>query len=216
MKRHFQGMPTLEDFEMKTEPLPSLKENEILLKPEFWSVDPYARIYPISFGYKLPMTMLGSQVAEVMDSKNSKYPVGSHVIAYTGWREMAVIDPDASYDTYGKGPTALPKVSPAICLPDGMSRSLLLGAVGMPGNSAYFGLLDICHPQPGETLVVSGAAGAVGMLVGQIGKARGCHVIGIAGSEQKCKLLVDELGFDNTINYKKNNVKVSTQLSKDN
>ena len=74
MKRHFQGMPTLEDFEMKTEPLPSLKENEILLKPEFWSVDPYARIYPISFGYKLPMTMLGSQVAEVMDSKNSKYP----------------------------------------------------------------------------------------------------------------------------------------------
>ena len=86
----------------------------------------------------------------------------------------------------------------------------------MPGNSAYFGLLDICHPQPGETLVVSGAAGAVGMLVGQIGKARGCHVIGIAGSEDKCKLLVDELGFDNTINYKKNNVKVSTQLSKDN
>ena len=200
MKRHFQGMPTLEDFELKTEPLQSLRENEILLKPEFWSVDPYARIYPISFGYKLPMTMLGSQVAKVMESKNPKYPIGSHVVAYTGWREMAVIDPDAHYDTYGKGPTALPKVSAAIPLPDDMSRSLLLGAVGMPGNSAYFGLLNICHPQPGETLVVSGAAGAVGMLVGQIGKARGCHVIGIAGSEEKCKLLVDELGFDNTIN----------------
>jgi len=207
MKRHFQGMPTLEDFEIKSEPLQKLKDNEILLQPEFWSVDPYARIYPISFGYKLPMTMLGSQVAQVMESKNPKYPVGSHVVAYTGWRELAVVDPDAVYDTYGKGPTALPKVSPAYELPEGMSRSLLLGAVGMPGNSAYFGLLDICDPKEGETVVVSGAAGAVGMLVGQIAKTRGCHVVGIAGSEDKCQYLTQELGFDSSINYKKNNVK---------
>ena len=213
MKRHFQGLPTLDDFELKSEPLPALKDNELLLKPEFWSVDPYARIYPISFGYKLPMTMLGSQVAEVVESRNSKYPVGSHVVAYTGWREMAVIDPDAHYDTYGKGPTALPKVSPAYQLPEGLSRSLLLGTLGMPGNTAYFGLLDICHPQAGETLVVSGAAGAVGMLVGQIGKIQGCRVVGIAGSQEKCDHLVRELGFDAAINYNKQNVKVCLSSS---
>ena len=76
MKHHFKGLPTLQDFELKSEPLPKLLENEILIKPEFWSVDPYARIYPISFGYKLPMTMLGSQVAQVLESRNPKYPVG--------------------------------------------------------------------------------------------------------------------------------------------
>ena len=102
MKRHFKGMPTMDDFELKSAPLSKLKDNEILLKPEFWSVDPYARIYPISFGYKMPMTMLGSQVAEVIESKNPKYPPGSHVVTYTGWKEVAVVDPDAVYDTYGK------------------------------------------------------------------------------------------------------------------
>ena len=76
MRRHFRGMPTLDDFELQSEPLRKLRENEILLKPEFWSVDPYARVYPISFGYKLPITMLGSQVAEVLESRNPKYPVG--------------------------------------------------------------------------------------------------------------------------------------------
>jgi len=206
MKRHFKGMPIMDDFEMKSEPLPKLKENEILLKPEFWSVDPYARIYPISFGYKMPMTMLGSQVAQVLESKNSKFPVGSHVVAYTGWKEVSVVDPDAVYDTYGKGPTALPKVSPAFTLPQGMSRSLLLGTIGMPGNTAYFGLLDLCNPKPGETVVVSGAAGAVGSLVGQIAKLKGCRVVGIAGSEEKCDHLVKQLGFDAAVNYKKKNI----------
>ena len=102
MKRHFKGMPILDDFEMVAEPLKALKDNEILLKPEFWSVDPYARIYPISFGYKMPMTMLGSQVAQVLESKNSRFPAGSHVVTYTGWRDVSVVDPDAVYDTYGK------------------------------------------------------------------------------------------------------------------
>ena len=126
MRRHFQGMPTLADFELQSEPLRKLKENEILLKPEFWSVDPYARVYPRSFGYKLPMTMLGSQVAEVLESRNPKYPVGSHVLSYTGWREVSITDPEAHYDTYGKGTNALPKVSPAFPLPAGLSRSRLL------------------------------------------------------------------------------------------
>ena len=102
MKRHFKEMPILDDFEMVSETLKPLKSNEIMLKPEFWSVDPYARIYPISFGYKMPMTMLGSQVAQVLESKNSKYPEGSHVVTYTGWRDVSIVDPDAVYDTYGK------------------------------------------------------------------------------------------------------------------
>jgi len=207
MKRHFKGMPVMEDFELVSEPLPALQEGDILLKPEFWSVDPYARIYPISFGYKLPMTMLGSQVSEVVESRHPSFPPGSHVLAYTGWREFAVVNPEATYDTYGKGPTALPKISPAYPLPPGLSRSLLLGTIGMPGNSAYFGLLDICQPQVGETVVVSGAAGAVGSLVGQIAKIQGCRVVGIAGSEAKCAHLTDTLGFDAAINYNKQNIK---------
>jgi len=209
MKRHFKGMPISDDFEKVTEPLKKLNDNEILLKPEFWSVDPYARIYPISFGYKLPMTMLGSQVAEVVESKNPRYPEGSHVVAYTGWRDLSVVDPDAVYDTYGKGPTALPKVAPAFQLPDGISRSLLLGTLGMPGNTAYFGLLELCSPKEGETVVVSGAAGAVGTLVGQISKLKGCRVVGIAGGEEKCQLLVEELGFDAAVDYKKGNIKTA-------
>ena len=111
MKRHFQGLPTLDDFELKTEPLHPLRENEILIEPEYWSVDPYARIYPASFGFKLPMTMLGSQVSRVLASRHPRYPVDSHVLAYTGWREVAALDPDKHYDTYGRGPTALPRVS---------------------------------------------------------------------------------------------------------
>ena len=211
MKRHFKGMPTPEDFELKSEPLRSLKENEIMLKPEFWSVDPYARVYPIAFGYKLPMTMLGSQVAEVVESRNVKYPVGSHVVTYTGWREISVTDPDAHYDTYGKGANALPRVSRAFSLPPGLSRSVLLGTVGMPGNTAYFGLLDICQPRAGETVVVSGAGGAVGSLVGQIAKIKGCRVIGITGSQEKCSFLTDQLGFDAAINYNKSNVKTAVR-----
>jgi len=211
MKRHFKGMPILDDFEMVAEPLKALKDNEILLKPEFWSVDPYARIYPISFGYKMPMTMLGSQVAQVLESKNSRFPAGSHVVTYTGWRDVSVVDPDAVYDTYGKGQSALPKVAPAFQLPEGISRSLLLGTIGMPGNTAYFGLLELCHPKEGETVVVSGAAGAVGTLVGQIAKLKGCRVVGIAGGEEKCKYLVSELGFDAAVDYKKGNVKTAVR-----
>ena len=85
----------------------------------------------------------------------------------------------------------------------GLSNSLLLGACGMPGNTAYFGLLELCNPQPGETVVVNGAAGAVGSLVGQIAKIKGCKVIGYAGSEEKVKFVKEELGFDHVFNYKK-------------
>ena len=94
---------------------------------------------------------------------------------------------------------------PAPDLPGGLSKSLLIGSCGMPGNTAYFGLLEICKPKPGETVVVSGAAGAVGSLVGQIAKIKGCNVVGFAGSDEKCSWL-KSIGFDHAFNYKKTDV----------
>jgi len=206
MKRHFKGLPTLDDFELVSESLPKLSVNQILLQGEYWSVDPYQRAYPLAYGLRVPNTMIGSQVAKVIESKNHTYPIGSYVVAYNGWRELSIIDPE---DKSGKQIGGLPKVTPAVHLGEGLPRSYLLGTIGMPGNSAYFGLLDICDPQPGETVVVSGAAGAVGNIVGQIAKIRGCRVVGIAGSAEKCQWLVQEQGFDHAINYKKGNIKSS-------
>lgn len=112
-----------------------------------------------------------------------------------GWRTHTVVNPE----TESQKPYVLPKLGK-------LSASLGIGAVGMPGNSAYFGFLELCTPKEGETLVVSGAAGAVGSLVGQIGKIKGLRVVGIAGSNEKCRWLVDELGFDAAINYKTEDV----------
>lgn len=215
MRHHFAGLPKPSDFEVATEPLPALKAGQVLTEARFWSVDPYARVYPLAFGFKLPMTMLGSQVAEVIESKNPRFPVGCLVVAYTGWRDRHVVDPEEDQSTYGEGPFALPKVSRAIDLPAGISASHLLGALGMPGNSAYFGLIDICQPKSGETVCVSGAGGAVGHLVGQIAKAAvpDCRVVGYAGSDEKCDWLKQELGFHAAINYKKGNVRSSLKRS---
>merc|ERR1711928_190468 len=137
--------------------------------------------------------MIGSQVAKVVESKSSEYPVGTLVVGYFGWRNMTVVDP-AEVPTLMKG--FMQK------LPDlgGLSPSLGLGALGMPGNTAFFGFLEICQPKPGDVVVVSGAAGAVGSIVGQIAKIKGCTVIGFAGSDDKVKWLVEELGFDKAYN----------------
>lgn len=131
----------------------------------------------------------------MLESKNPKYPVGAYVFGYFGWRTFSTFNPE---DMESK-PYVLPEFGK-------LPRSLAIGAVGMPGNTAYFGLLEICKPKAGETLVVSGAAGAVGSLVGQIGKLKGLKVIGIAGSDDKCELLLKEWGFDHAINYKTANV----------
>merc|ERR1719187_1755501 len=145
-----------------------------------------------------PLTMIGSSVALVEESRNSKYPKGSSVISYAGWVERAVVNPESKMRT-------MPMCVAAPPLPSGMSPSLLLGACGMPGNTAYFGFLEICQPKAGETVVVSGAAGAVGSLVGQIAKIKGCKVIGYAGTDQKCQWL-KRIGFDFAFNYKTSSV----------
>merc|ERR550519_1627643 len=148
-----------------------------------------------------PFTMIGSSVTEVEESKHPSYPKGSTIIIYAGWVERGIVNPDEM----GSG-----RIRKAADM-GSLSKSLLLGACGMPGNTAYFGLLEICRPKAGETVVVSGAAGAVGSLVGQIAKIKGCKVIGYAGTDEKCKWL-KELGFDEAFNYKK--VGVAESLSK--
>merc|ERR1711936_125377 len=146
-----------------------------------------------------PFTMIGSSVAEVEESKHPSYPKGSTIIILAGWVERGIVNPDKlGKDSPGNKLGGVMKAADM----GSLSKSLLLGACGMPGNTAYFGLLEICKPKAGETVVVSGAAGAVGSLVGQIAKIKGCKVIGYAGTDEKCKWL-KELGFDEAFNYKK-------------
>lgn len=130
--------------------------------------------------------MVGSAVGCVLESEDPDFHPGDSVEGMLGWQEYAV----------ARG-RELRKIDPAVA-----PISTALGVLGKPGLTAYFGLLDVCHPQPGEHVVVSGAAGAVGMVVGQIARIKGCHVVGVAGSDAKLSWLVDELGFDAAFNYK--------------
>merc|ERR1712198_226843 len=155
---------------------------------------------PYTMRMKPPIDpMIGSSVAVVEESKNPKFPKGAIIVILAGWVERGIVDPD----NMGKNSpgNTLGGVMPAPDLGP-MSKSLLLGACGMPGNTAYFGFLELCEPKAGETVVVSGAAGAVGSLVGQIAKIKGCKVIGFAGDDDKCAWL-KEIGFDYAYNYKK-------------
>merc|ERR1719348_654450 len=145
-----------------------------------------------------PFTMIGSSVAEVEESRHPKFKKGMTIIILAGWVERGIVNPDQM----GKNSpgNTLGGVIPAADVGT-LSKSVLLGACGMPGNTAYFGFLEICEPKAGETVVVSGAAGAVGSLVGQIAKIKGCRVIGYAGTDQKCQWL-KSIGFDFAFNYK--------------
>lgn len=130
----------------------------------------------------------------MIESKNTDYPVGAYVCGSFGWRTHTVFNPNNASDL---------AMRPYVLPPFGdLPLSLGLGHLGMPGNTAYFGFLEICKPKEGEIVVVSGAAGAVGSIVGQIAKIKGCKVIGIAGSDDKCAWLTKEMGFDHAINYK--------------
>ncbi|CAG9772699.1 unnamed protein product [Ceutorhynchus assimilis] len=195
LRKHPEGLPKSTDFKLVEEELPPLKENEVLTEAVFLSVDPYMRAYMSTLS--LDTTMIGSQVAKIIESRNPKYPVGKYIVGQFGWRTHTITD---GASAAGSGPL--------IVLPDlgDLPLSLGLGVLGMPGNTAYFGFLEICLPKVGETVVVSGAAGAVGSHVGQIAKIKGCKVIGIAGTDEKGKWLTKELGFDHFINYKTQNV----------
>ncbi|XP_029040257.1 prostaglandin reductase 1-like [Osmia bicornis bicornis] len=198
--KHFQGEPKSTDLQLVEEELPPVRNGEFLVEAEYLSVDPYMRPYIQRF--PVGVTMIGSQVAKIIESKHPDFPVGKRVVGYFGWRTHTIINQEMSSgdNITGQKPHL---VSDLTDLP----LSLYLGVLGMPGNTAYFGLFEICKPKQGETLVVSGAAGAVGFHVGQLGKnVAGLTVIGIAGSDEKCKWLVNELGFDHAINYKTENI----------
>lgn len=185
------GMPTNEDFKFVDSSIPTPNENEILIKTLYLSVDPYMRgrmndtksyIAP----FELNKVMTGGVVAEVVESKSTHFKQGDIVTGNLEWAKFSI----ANEQTARK---IDPNVAPI---------STHLGILGMTGLTAYFGLLDIGKPQEGETVVVSGAAGAVGSAVGQIAKIKGAKVVGIAGSDEKIDYLINELGFDAAVNYK--------------
>jgi NADPH-dependent curcumin reductase CurA len=189
LKKKPVGLPELTDFELVEEEFPVTSDGKVLLKSTYISVDPYLRgkmagTHGASFEVGKPLA--SKVIAEVMESKHSDFKPGQFVSNYLQWREYQLSD--------GNGLSTLDaKAAPL---------STYLGVLGITGLSAYFALLDIGKPKKGETLVVSGAAGAVGTIVGQIGKIMGCRVIGIAGSDDKTAQLKNKFGFDQAINYK--------------
>jgi NADPH:quinone reductase len=186
-----KGMPGPDNFIFEEYEFPKINEGELLLQSMFISVDPYLRgrmneaksyIPPFEVGKPL----MSGVVAKVIESKSTNFSSGDFVTGLLPWREKMIV-PEKHVQ----------KIDASIAPP-----SYYLGILGMPGLTAYFGLMHIGKPKAGETLVVSGAAGAVGVVVGQIGKIMGCRVVGIAGSDEKVQLLKSKFGFDEAINYK--------------
>jgi NADPH-dependent curcumin reductase CurA len=185
------GKPTAACFRFEENPVPIPQKGEVLLKTLFVSVDPYLRgrmndAKSYTAGFKLGSPMKSGIVAEIIESKNPVFKTGDFVAGMLNWSE---------YQT-SSGEELLKVDDKAAPL------SAYQGILGMPGLTAFLGLMEIGKPKVGETLVVSGAAGAVGSVVGQIGKILGCRVVGIAGSDEKTEMLKTEFGFDETINYK--------------
>ena len=179
------GRPAASDFRLETAPVPEPAQGQVLLRTRFLSLDPYMRnlMEEAGPGYAPPLalgaTMPGGTVSLVAASRHPDHRVGDLVLANAGWQDYALSD----------GADLLPVGDPA-------RPSLALGGLGMPGFTAYVGLLDIGQPKPGETVVVAAATGAVGGVVGQIAKLKGARVVGIAGGADKCRFAVEELGFD--------------------
>lgn len=186
-----EGFPTLNNFRTENVELPEIQENEVLVEGLYYSVDPYmrgrmndAKSYISTFQIDEPLS--GGVVGKVIQSKATALKEGDLVLGRLPWRPLNVVHV-----------RELQKINTNIAPP-----SYFLGILGMPGLTAYFGLMDICKPKAGETGVISGAAGAVGIVAGQIAKIMGCRVVGIAGSDEKVELLKSEFGFDEVINYK--------------
>ena len=180
-----QGAPVPEDFRLEQVPLPEPDEGQVLLRTEYLSLDPYMRgrmSYAPSYAepVKIDEVMVGGTVCRIESSRHPDFKGGEWVLAYSGWQDYALSD--------GSGLTRLGE--------NPQNPSYALGILGMPGFTAYMGLLDIGQPKQGETLVVAAATGPVGATVGQIGKMNGCRVVGVAGGSEKCKYAKDVLGFD--------------------
>jgi len=189
-----QGEAVASNFKLVSGPTPALLQGQVLVRHHYLSLDPYMRgRMNDGKSYAAPQPlgepMIGGTVGEVVESKHPKFAVGDKVVGMGGWQEYSVVN--------GDDLGALRKVDTTH-----IPLSAYLGAVGMPGVTAWYGLVKIIEPKAGETMVVSAATGAVGSAFGALAKARGCRVVGIAGGPDKCKYAVDELGFDECIDYK--------------
>lgn len=189
-----QGAATAENFRLQSAATPTLKEGQVLVRNHYLSLDPYMRgrmNEGKSYAAPQPLgeVMIGGTVGEVLESCSSRFAVGDAVVGMGGWQLFSVVDAEQ--------PGALRKVDVSH-----VPLSHYLGAVGMPGVTAWYGLVRIIEPQAGQTVVVSAASGAVGSAVGALAKARGCRVVGIAGGAQKCAYVVKDLGFDDCIDYR--------------
>lgn len=185
------GIPEESNFNLIETPIPALKDGEFLARAMYLSVDPYMRgrisqAKSYAAGVEIGGVMVAGGVARVVESKNPGFAAGDIVDVYMGWQEYVVSN--------GRG---IRKLDPAVA-----PVSTALGVLGMTGLTAYFGLLDVCNPKAGETVVVSGAAGAVGSIVGQIAKIKGCHTVGIAGGDDKVEWILKDCGYDAAFNYK--------------
>ncbi|WP_233193571.1 NADP-dependent oxidoreductase [Sporosarcina sp. P3] len=186
-----KGLPTMETFDFVEKPMPELQDDQVLVRTLYVSVDPYMRGRMIDAKsyippFKLNEVITGGVVGEVTKSTSDSFKPGDFVVGNLNWAEYTAA-----------AEQEVRKIDPHIA-----PITTHLGILGMTGLTAYFGLLDIGKPQEGETVVVSGAAGAVGSVVGQIAKMKGAKVIGIAGSQEKIEYVKNELGFDEAVNYK--------------
>jgi NADPH-dependent curcumin reductase CurA len=188
------GEAVASNFKLVSSDTPALQDGQVLVRHHFMSLDPYMRgrmndAKSYAQPQALGQVMGGGTAGEVVESKNPKFAVGDKVVGMGGWQEYSVVDANQ--------PGALRKVDTTH-----VPLSHYLGAVGMPGVTAWYGLVKIIEPKAGQTVVISAATGAVGSAFGALAKARGCRAVGIAGGPDKCKYAVDELGFDVCIDYK--------------
>jgi NADPH-dependent curcumin reductase CurA len=185
------GVPTAANFDIADAPLPAVADGSVLRRTIYLSLDPYMRgRMSDAKSYAAPVAlggvMCGHTVSQVVESRNPAFQAGDFVAGYDGWQQYAASD---GRDLRKLDPAAAP-ISTAI------------GVLGMPGATAWVGLMDIARPKPGETVVVSAAAGAVGSAVGQLAKVHGCRAVGVAGGTDKCRYVTEELGFDACVDYK--------------
>ncbi len=188
------GEATTGNFRFVETALPALQDGQVLVRHHFLSLDPYMRgrmSDAKSYAQPQPLdaVMGGGTAGEVVESRHPKYAAGDKVVGMGGWQQYSVVDGNQMGMMRKVDTTHVP-------------LSAYLGAVGMPGVTAWYGLVKLCMPKAGETIVVSAASGAVGSAVGQLAKLRGCRVVGIAGGADKCGYVVDELGFDACVDYK--------------
>ena len=189
-----QGEATVGNFKLVATDTPPLQDGQVLVRHHYLSLDPYMRGRmndSKSYAASQPLgeVMIGGTVGEVVESRHPKYAAGDKVVGMGGWQEWGVVDANQ--------PGALRKVDTTH-----VPLQAYLGAVGMPGVTAWYGLVKIIDPKPGQTMVVSAATGAVGSAFAALAKARGCRVVGIAGGPEKCRYATGELGFDACIDHR--------------